>query len=72
LPVTVKEALIARAKNLTQIGQLEPALKLLLQVVVSGNCCGLMPVSATLLMAIGAAPVFVKVTVWAALVVFTV
>ena len=36
-------ALIGRATNLTQILQLEPALKLLLQVVVSGNWCGWVP-----------------------------
>jgi hypothetical protein len=51
--------------------QLAPAFRLLPQVVVSAKWCGLVPAMAMLLMVIDAFPLFVKVTVLAALVELT-
>jgi hypothetical protein len=74
LSVTVTlapSAVATRGTKVTERVQLAPALRLLQQLVVSAKWCGLAPPITMLLMVIAAFPVFVKVTVLAALVEFT-
>jgi len=66
LSVTVSLALSAAAQvgaKVAEIVHLAPAFSVLPQFVVSANWRGLVPVSAMLLMAMAAVPVFVRVTV---------